>query len=67
MNLKETMDLTRSKMDPKFGDVFIFEYCLPFDVTRAFDEASGIRDPRIWTAERDLEMWHGLQGEKPNS
>ncbi len=48
-------------MDPKFGHVFIYEHCLPFDVTRAHDEASGIRDPRIWTAERDKEMWHALQ------
>lgn len=40
---------------------FIYEHCLPFDVTRAHDEASGIRDPRIWTAERDQQMWHALQ------
>ena len=26
---------------------------MPFDVTRAYDEATGIADPRIWTAERD--------------
>jgi hypothetical protein len=31
-------------------------------VTRAVDEASGIKHPRIWTAERDQEMWHALQG-----
>ena len=61
MNLKQTMAHTRKAMDPKFDQVFIYEHCLPFDVTRAHDEASGIRDPRIWTAERDQEMWHGLQ------
>jgi hypothetical protein len=48
-------------MDPKFGQVFIYEHCLPFDVTRAVDEAGGIKHPRIWTAERDQEMWHALQ------
>jgi len=48
-------------MDPVFGKVFIYEHCLPFDVSRAFDEASGIRHPRIWTAERDIEMWKALQ------
>ena len=48
----------RKAMDPKFGQVFIYEHCLPFDVTRAVDEASGIKHPRIWTAERDKEMWH---------
>jgi hypothetical protein len=53
MDLNATMKHTRKAMDPKFGQVFIYEHCLPFDVTRAHDEASGIRDPRIWTAERD--------------
>lgn len=60
-SLKEAMTHTRSQMDPKFADVFIYEHCLPFDVTRAVDEASGIKHPRIWTAERDKEMWHALQ------
>ena len=61
MDLKATMAHTRKHMDPHFGQVFIYEHCLPFDVTRAHDEASGIRDPRIWTAERDQQMWHALQ------
>ena len=61
MTLKQAMAHTRKAMDPKFGQVFIYEHCLPFDVTRAVDEASGIKHPRIWTAERDKEMWHGLQ------
>jgi hypothetical protein len=34
---------------------------LPFDVSRAYDEAQGIRNPRIWTAQRDKEMWASLQ------
>lgn len=61
MNLNQAMAHTRKAMDPKFGQVFIYEHCLPFDVTRAVDEASGIKHPRIWTAERDKEMWHALQ------
>jgi glyoxylase-like metal-dependent hydrolase (beta-lactamase superfamily II) len=61
LDLKAAMTLARSRMDPKFGHVFIYEHCLPFDVTRAHDEASGIRDPRIWTAERDRQMWNALQ------
>ncbi|WP_394778771.1 MBL fold metallo-hydrolase [Undibacterium sp.] len=63
MNLKQAMAHTRKTMDPRFGHVFIYEHCLPFDVTRAVDEAQGIKHPRIWTAERDQEMWHGLQAE----
>jgi hypothetical protein len=34
---------------------------MPFDVSRAFDEASGIANPRVWTAERDREMWKSLE------
>jgi len=61
MNLKQAMAHTRQAMDAKFAQVFIYEHCLPFDVVRAIDEAKGIGHPRIWTAARDQEMWHGLQ------
>lgn len=61
MDLKAAMAHTRKAMDPVFGHVFIYEHCLPFDVSRAYDEASGIKNPRIWTAERDQEMWAALQ------
>jgi hypothetical protein len=40
----------------------IFDHCLPFDVTRAYDEATSYPDPRIWTAQRDKEMWQALEG-----
>ncbi len=60
-SLKETFAYTRSKMDPKFDKVFIYEHCLPFDVSRAYDEASGIKHPKIWTAERDMQMWNALR------
>ncbi len=61
MDLKSAMAHTRKSMDPVFGHVFIYEHCLPFDVSRAYDEAKGITNPRIWTAERDKEMWAALQ------
>jgi glyoxylase-like metal-dependent hydrolase (beta-lactamase superfamily II) len=61
MDLKSSMAHTRKAMDPVFGHVFIYEHCLPFDVSRAYDEARGIKNPRIWTAERDKEMWASLQ------
>jgi glyoxylase-like metal-dependent hydrolase (beta-lactamase superfamily II) len=59
--LKEVFQDTRKVMDPTFGSVFIYEHCLPFDVSRAYDEAKGIKKPRVWTAERDIEMWKELQ------
>lgn len=61
-SLKETMAACREVMDPKFSSFAIYEHCLPFNVSRAYDEASGIDDPVIWTDKRDREMWAALQG-----
>ena len=60
-NLKQVYEAARRKLDPVYGQYPIYEHCMPFDVSRAFDEASGITNPRIWTAERDQEMWQSLQ------
>jgi glyoxylase-like metal-dependent hydrolase (beta-lactamase superfamily II) len=51
-----------ARMRPEFGHWVIFEHCMPFNVSRAFDEAKGHDRPRIWTAERDIEMWRALEG-----
>ncbi len=59
--LKDIYRETFARLEPEFGKWVIFEHCMPFDVTRAYDEASGINDPRIWTAERDREMWRALE------
>jgi glyoxylase-like metal-dependent hydrolase (beta-lactamase superfamily II) len=61
-SLKEAWDAVRAECDPKFADYAIYEHCLPFNVARAYDEALGMDTPRIWTAERDKEMWEALQG-----
>ena len=52
---------TFDALKPKYGHWVIFDHCMPFDVTRAYDEATKHRDPRIWTAERDVEMWKALE------
>ncbi len=61
-SLKEAWDACRAECDPKFSSYAIYEHCLPFNVARAYDEALGIDTPRIWTAERDRQMWAELQG-----
>ena len=53
---------TYAKLKPKYSQWVIFDHCMPFDVSRAYDEASGHADPRVWTAERDVEMWKALEG-----
>jgi len=60
-SLKEAFEATQAALGPKFGAWPIFEHCLPFDVQRLWDEFDGIDWPRIWTAERDLEVWAQLQ------
>ncbi len=59
--LKEAIAACREACDARFGDFAIYEHCLPFNVARAYDEARDIDTPRIWTAERDAEMWEALQ------
>ena len=51
-----------SQLKPKYGQWVIFDHCMPFDVSRAFDEATQYADPRIWTAQRDKDMWQALEG-----
>ena len=60
-SLRDAFAAARTVMDPKFASFAIYEHCLPFNVSRAYDEAKGIDHPVIWTAERDREMWAALQ------
>jgi len=53
---------THAALKPRYGQWVIFDHCMPFDVTRALDEATEFADPRIWTAERDKAMWESLEG-----
>ena len=59
-DLKQVYTDTRATLDPVYGSFPIYEHCMPFDVSRAYDEAKGIKNPRIWTAERDMEMWNTI-------
>jgi len=59
-SLKDVYADTRARMDARYGSYPIYEHCMPFDVSRAYDEAGGIAHPRIWTAKRDREMWKSI-------
>jgi len=61
-DLKTVYRETYERLTPKYGQWVIFAHCMPFDVTRAYDEATQYPDPRIWTAERDIAMWQALEG-----
>jgi len=60
--LRDVYKDTYARLRPTYGKWVIFDHCLPFDVTRAYDEATTYPDPRVWTAQRDKEMWHSLEG-----
>lgn len=62
-DLKSTFAAVRQAMDPYFLGLGLYEHRLPFNVTRAYQEMSGINHPRIWTEQRDRDIWAMLQGE----
>lgn len=53
---------TYQRLKPRYGHWVIFDHCMPFDVSRCYDEVTQYADPRIWTAERDQQMWQALEG-----
>ncbi|WCM92787.1 MBL fold metallo-hydrolase [Acidovorax sp. NCPPB 2350] len=61
-DLRAVYEATFAALQPTYGHWVIFNHCMPFDVTRAYDEATQHPDPRIWTAERDRQMWEALEG-----
>lgn len=62
-DLNTVYNETMNRLRPTYGQWVIFDHCMPFDVTRAYDEATKYTDPRIWTAERDIEMWKALENQ----
>ena len=60
--LQDAFDTIHEQLAPRYASSAIFEHCMPFNVQRAWDELEGIDHPRIWTAERDREVWDALQG-----
>ncbi|GAA2580953.1 MBL fold metallo-hydrolase [Actinomadura fulvescens] len=60
--LKNAFEAVHRALEPSYGGWPIFEHCLPFDVSRLWDELDGVERPRVWTAERDRRVWSELQG-----
>ncbi|MGW0806293.1 MBL fold metallo-hydrolase [Nonomuraea sp. NPDC002799] len=60
-SVQEAFHRTHRALEPRYGSWPIFEHCLPFNVSRLWDELHGVERPRVWTAERDREVWDQLQ------
>ncbi|HSJ00045.1 MAG TPA: MBL fold metallo-hydrolase, partial [Patescibacteria group bacterium] len=58
--LREAFELVHARLAPRYAGFPIFEHTMPFNVQRTWDELDGIEHPRIWTAERDREVWDAL-------
>jgi glyoxylase-like metal-dependent hydrolase (beta-lactamase superfamily II) len=61
-SMKEAFARVHAALAPRYAGFPIFEHCMPFNVQRTWDELDGIDHPRIWTAERDRQVWDALQG-----
>jgi glyoxylase-like metal-dependent hydrolase (beta-lactamase superfamily II) len=59
-SLKDAFEAVHAELAPRYAGFPIFEHCMPFNVQRTWDELDGIDHPRIWTAERDREVWDAL-------
>ena len=59
--IKEAFEQVHADLAPRYAGFPIFEHCMPFNVQRTWDELDGIDHPRIWTAERDRQVWAALQ------
>ena len=60
--VRDAFGRAHAALAPTYGSWPIFEHCMPFNVSRLWDELDGIDWPRIWTAERDREVWAELRG-----
>ncbi len=59
-SLKDAFEAVHAQLAPRYAGFPIFEHTMPFNVQRTWDELAGIEHPRIWTAERDREVWDAL-------
>ena len=60
-SVKEAFQAADAALGPQFGHWPIYQHCMPFDVSRVWDELEGVDRPAMWTAQRDREVWDQLQ------
>jgi glyoxylase-like metal-dependent hydrolase (beta-lactamase superfamily II) len=59
--LKQAFEDAHDALAPTYGRWPIFEHCMPFNVQRVWDELDGVDWPRVWTADRDRQVWDAVQ------
>ncbi|TDV41352.1 MBL fold metallo-hydrolase [Actinophytocola oryzae] len=63
--LAEAFSSAHAALAPAYGRWPIFEHCMPFNVARYWDECDGVDWPKVWTAERDQQVWTALVASAP--
>ena len=60
-DVREAFGAAHAALAPDYAGATIFEHCMPFNVSRMADELRG-EAPRVWTAERDAQVWAEIHG-----
>lgn len=61
-SVEEAFEACHQALVDRYGQWPIFDHCLPFNVSRLWDELNGAEHPAIWTPERDRHTWEQLKG-----
>jgi glyoxylase-like metal-dependent hydrolase (beta-lactamase superfamily II) len=59
--LKQAYDKAAAELQQRYGKWGLLDHVLPFAAARAYDEGKGVDHARIWTVERDQEVWAALE------
>ncbi len=62
LGLKDTFLAIKDALAPQFASKPDFDFHLPLNVARAYDEALGLDQPQIWTRERCADLIDALNG-----
>lgn len=65
LGLKDTYLAVKDALSPRFAAKDDFDFHLPLNVARAYDEALGLDQPQVWTRERIADLKDALEGTVP--
>ncbi|MCK7614260.1 MBL fold metallo-hydrolase [Roseibium sediminicola] len=65
LGLKDTYLAVKDALSARFASRDDFDFHLPLNVARAYDEALGLDQPQLWTRERIADLQDALEGTAP--
>ena len=67
LGLKDTFLAVKDTLSAHFASRDDFDFHLPLNVARAYDEALGLDQPQVWTRERLADLQDALDGSVPEA